>query len=120
MRSPKNSAARFRKLTGLSATKLAGRFLSSGLSVFMWNACLTAVTGAKTGKDECEISTHRQHVPAIDCDDAAGHEGTRIGSQQQQRAVEFFNPARTLHRHARQEAPAGIAGQERIVELGGK
>ena len=89
------------KLTGLSGTKLAARLRSSGLSVICFSPRLSLIvipglvpgiqpsagSGASGSMDPGDehrddnvlrISAHRQQVPAIDRDDAAGHEGSRI------------------------------------------
>ena len=82
-----DAALRRRKLTGESATKLAGVTIQSGLEqmpcVLLVHQFLPVTCRSRGWSQAAD------QMAAIDGNDAAGHVGTCVRGQQQQRAVEF-------------------------------
>src|SRR5580700_7129026 len=78
----------------------------------------TPFTFAKRVVINFSPSQSRNQMAAIDGDDAAGHEGSRIRDQQQQWPVELTELAEPALRHALDKRLSSFAFEEIIIEFG--
>src|ERR1700675_2198371 len=78
----------------------------------------TPLTLAKRVVINFSLLQSRNQMSAIDGNDAAGHEGSRIRDQQQQWPVELTELAEPALRHALDQRLPGFAFEEIIIEFG--